>query len=84
MSSIRVKGMEVSKGDLDILDEFMLSLGFKFYPGYDNKDEPSNMPWSTRYYRPDTATLTDGQKTSLHQTVDDAQFWHQNTVIKSE
>ncbi len=45
MSSIRVKGMEVSKGDLDILDEFMLSLGFKFYPGYDNKDEPSNMPW---------------------------------------
>lgn len=84
MSSIRVESLTVSKGDLDILDEFMVSLGFELMPGADSDSEPCNMPWSTRYYRPETATLTNGKKTSLHQTVDDAQFWFQNVEVKSE
>jgi len=84
MSSIRNKSQTVAKGDLDILDEFMLSLGFNFYPGYDNKSEPSNMPWSTRWYRHNTAVYTDGTKGSLFFTIDIAQFLYQHVEVKSE
>lgn len=84
MSSIRNEALAVSKGDLDILDEFMDSLGFRLYPGHDNKSEPANMPWSTRWYRHDTVTYTDGTKGSLFMTVDVVQFLFNNVTVKSE
>ncbi len=83
MSSIRNEALAISKGDLDILDEFMLALGFDFYPGYDNKTEPANMPWSTRWYRHETVIYTDGTKGSLFMTVDVAQYLFDNVQIKS-
>lgn len=84
MSSVRNEALAVSKGDLDILDEFMVALGFNFYPGYNNTTEPANMPWSTRWYRHDTVTYTDGTKGSLFMTVDVAQFLFFKVNIKSE
>lgn len=84
MSSIRNESLAVSKGDLNILDEFMSSLGFELYPGHDNKSEPANMPWSTRWYRPETVVLTDGRMSHLYFTVDIAQFLFNNLTIKSE
>lgn len=84
MSSIRNEAETVSKGDLKILDDFMHKLGFKYYPGHDNKSEPANMPWSTRWYRPETLKLTDGKPCTLYVTVDLAQFMFTNLEIKSE
>jgi hypothetical protein len=84
MSSVRNEALAVSKGDLDILDEFMLALGFTFYPGYDNKSEPANMPWSTRWCRHYTVTYTDGTKGGWHVSPDVASFLYQHLNIKSE
>lgn len=84
MSSIRVENMAVSDEKLETLDKFMFSLGFEFYPGYDNKAEPANMPWSTRWYRPDTIQLSSGETSTLYQTVDVSMFWYENTIKKDQ
>ena len=71
MSSIRVQSMTISAEDLKKIDKFMLSIGAKYYPGYNNKSEPSNMPWSTRWYIPNFYTLTEGRgKSSGYFTVE--------------
>ena len=82
MSSIRVPELTVGDDSLKRLDEFMFSLGFEYYPGHDNKSEPSNMPWSTRWYRPKTVMYTTGEKGHLFMTVDVAQWLYDNVEVK--
>lgn len=82
MSSIRNEDLAISEGDLAILDEFMFSLGFSYYPI--NNIEQANMPWSTRWYKHDVTTLTDGRKNAWHVSPDVAQFLYQHLTVKSE
>ncbi len=84
MSSIRNEDLAISRGDLDVLDEFMLALGFDYYPGYDNKTEPANMPWSTRWWKHGIVTYTDGKKGGRGVDPEFASFLHQHLIIKSK
>lgn len=83
MSSVRNEQMTISQGDLDILDDFMKQLGAVYYPGYNNTDEPADMPWSTRWVIHEALTLTDGGRCGWHVTPEVAQFMRQNMIIKS-
>jgi len=84
MSSIRNEKFAISDGDLKILDEFMFALGFDYYAIHDSKSEPSNMPWSTRWYKHGVTTLTDGRKNAWYVSPDVAQFLYQHLTSKSE